>query len=348
MGRARVTLQTIADRIGVSRTTVSNAFSRPDQLSDELRERVLAAARELGYAGPDPAARTLRGGTAGAIGVLLTESLAYAFSDPYSSTLLRGLARITDEQVMSLLMIPVPPGHLQEHAVRRAVVDAFCIYAMPTGHPVIDIALHRGAPVAFIDGPEVADRPFVGVDERAAARAITEHVLSAGRRRPAVISYRISDDEVTGEVDDARLATGTYRSSVERIEGVIAATAGAGLPRADLRIIEVGLNVPENARRTTVALLDGDDPPDAIVCLSDRLAAGVVMELMSRRMEVGDRVAVTGWDDTDLAQRLDLTSVQQPDEEKGRVAGRWLVEGARGPLRRMLPARVVVRGSTGG
>jgi hypothetical protein len=51
---ARVTLQTVADRVGVSRMTVSNAFSRPDQLSAGLRERSLAAAGELGYAGPEP------------------------------------------------------------------------------------------------------------------------------------------------------------------------------------------------------------------------------------------------------------------------------------------------------
>ena len=71
----KVTLQTIADRLGVSRMTVSNAFSRPDQLSAELRERILAAADELGYVGPDPAARALARGTTGAVGVLLTDSL---------------------------------------------------------------------------------------------------------------------------------------------------------------------------------------------------------------------------------------------------------------------------------
>ena len=73
----RVTLQTIADRVGVSRMTVSNAFSKPDQLSaSAARERILAAADELGYVGPDPAARALARGTAGPIGVLMTDSLS--------------------------------------------------------------------------------------------------------------------------------------------------------------------------------------------------------------------------------------------------------------------------------
>src|SRR5690606_12590576 len=82
VGMARVTLQTVADKVGVSRMTVSNAFSRPDQLSPALREQILAAASELGYAGPDPAARALARGSVGAVGVILTDSLEDAFLDP--------------------------------------------------------------------------------------------------------------------------------------------------------------------------------------------------------------------------------------------------------------------------
>src|SRR5262245_23596220 len=91
---ARVTLQTIADRVGVSRMTVSNAFSRPDQLSTELRQKILAAADELGYAGPDPAGRALARGTTGAVGVLLTDSLSYAFTDEVATAF---LSAIVDE-----------------------------------------------------------------------------------------------------------------------------------------------------------------------------------------------------------------------------------------------------------
>ena len=76
------TLQTVADEVGVSRSTVSNAYSRPDQLSPELRERILAAAERLGYAGPNPTARSLRRGKVDAIGVLLTANLTQAFRDP--------------------------------------------------------------------------------------------------------------------------------------------------------------------------------------------------------------------------------------------------------------------------
>ncbi|MGN6635280.1 MAG: LacI family DNA-binding transcriptional regulator [Oryzihumus sp.] len=89
---AKVTLQTIADQVGVSRMTVSNAFSRPDQLSASLRERILEAARELGYVGPDPSARALARGSTGAVGVLLTDALHYAFADEVAMAFLGAIA----------------------------------------------------------------------------------------------------------------------------------------------------------------------------------------------------------------------------------------------------------------
>ena len=99
----RVTLKTIADAVGVSRTTVSNAYNRPDQLAPELRDRILNAARELGYAGPDPAARRLRSGRRDAVGLLLTEGLSGAFTDPAAIILLQGIARATEDAGLAML-----------------------------------------------------------------------------------------------------------------------------------------------------------------------------------------------------------------------------------------------------
>ena len=88
----RVTLQTIADRVGVSRMTVSNAFSRPDQLSARLRDQILAVADELGYVGPDPTARALASGTAGAVGLLLSDTVPYALTDEVAMQFMAGIA----------------------------------------------------------------------------------------------------------------------------------------------------------------------------------------------------------------------------------------------------------------
>ena len=77
MPRRRATLASLAAELKVSRTTISNAYNRPDQLSDALRERVLATAKRLGYPGPDPVARSLRTRWAGAVGLMITEPLTY-------------------------------------------------------------------------------------------------------------------------------------------------------------------------------------------------------------------------------------------------------------------------------
>src|SRR5215211_5204045 len=169
-----VTLQTLADTLGVSRTTVSNAFNRPDQLNPALRERVLVLARELGYA---------RSGRAGAIGVLLTEQLSYAFGDPAAVATLRGLSEEAEQAGVSLSLLPAPlSGRDPTEVVARAVVDAFFLYALPEEHPNVAAALERRVPVVVGDTPHIAGVPLVTVDDRSGARAAAEHLLELRHR----------------------------------------------------------------------------------------------------------------------------------------------------------------------
>src|SRR5919206_3308680 len=100
----RLTLLTLAQDLGVSRATVSNAYNRPDQLSPALRERILARAAELGFPGPDPVARGLRRGRVGAVGVLVDQAVSYAFSDPPALQFLDGLARAVQHEGLGLLL----------------------------------------------------------------------------------------------------------------------------------------------------------------------------------------------------------------------------------------------------
>src|SRR3954451_16989641 len=124
-------LQTIADSVGVSRATVSNAYNHPERLGDELREQVLATARKLGYAGPDPAARRLRQQRAGAVGLVFTETLSYAFSDAAAVMFLEGLASRCEQRQSPLLLLPLAPsGDAPTTSVREAVADAVCIYSL--------------------------------------------------------------------------------------------------------------------------------------------------------------------------------------------------------------------------
>ena len=92
----RPSLKDVADALGVTAATVSNAYNRPNQLSPALRDRVLEKARLLGYPGPNPIARGLRRGRTGAIGVLYADRLSYAFKDPVAVELLAGIATATE------------------------------------------------------------------------------------------------------------------------------------------------------------------------------------------------------------------------------------------------------------
>ena len=108
--RRRATLASLAAELKVSRTTISNAYNRPDQLSADLRDRVLATAKRLGYAGPDPVARSLRTRKAGAVGLVLTEPLNYSFSDPAALDFVAGLAESCEEAGQGLLLVAVGPN----------------------------------------------------------------------------------------------------------------------------------------------------------------------------------------------------------------------------------------------
>ena len=114
---ARVTLQTLAEQLGVSRMTVSNAFSRPDQLSPDLRARILAAADDLGYVGPDPAARPWPR-TTGAVGVLLTDSLAYAFTDDVATSFLGAVVDELAATGLALTLLPSDERHRRRPGAR--------------------------------------------------------------------------------------------------------------------------------------------------------------------------------------------------------------------------------------
>src|SRR3978361_1225742 len=108
--RRRATLASLAAELKVSRTTISNAYNRPDQLSPDLRERVLATAKRLGDLAPDPVARSLRTRKAGAVGLMITEPLNYSFSDPAALDFVAGLAESCEAAGQGLLLVAAGPN----------------------------------------------------------------------------------------------------------------------------------------------------------------------------------------------------------------------------------------------
>ena len=188
---ARVTLQTIADRVGVSRMTVSNAFSRPDQLSAEMRRTILDAAAELGYVGPDPSARALARGTTGAVGVLLTESVGAAFRDPIAAAFFGAVAEELAPTGLAVVLLPATGAEGMIPA-RDIPMDAALVYGCAADYPAVDWLVRRRLPLVFVDGDPRPGSASVILDEREGARLAAQHLLDLGHRRIATFTMNVA------------------------------------------------------------------------------------------------------------------------------------------------------------
>ena len=345
----KVTLQTIAEHLGVSRTTVSNAYNRPDQLAPELRERVLATAAELGYTGPDPAARRLRSGGREAIGLLFTESLAYAFSDPGAVLFLQGFARAAEEAGTAMLILPgfAPPrrGGEDRVAVREAVVSGFCAYSLPVDDPDLAAAIERRLPLVIVDEPRTGEHTFVGIDDRAGARLAGEHITALGHRRIGVVSFRTTDDNYTGTLTPEREAAATYPVTAARLAGWRDGLEAAGIPWDDVVKEERVLNAREDGGAGLRALLARDPGITAVLCGTDQMALGAMAAAADAARP---NLSIVGFDDIPAAEARGLTTVRQPLLEKGLTAGRLLIDPSEDPAPReiVLPVELVARAST--
>jgi DNA-binding LacI/PurR family transcriptional regulator len=338
-----VTLQTIADALGVSRTTVSNAYNRPDQLAPQLRDKVLETARDLGYAGPDPAARRLRSGLRGAIGLMFSERLSYAFTDPGAVGFLQGLTEATEAKGYELLLLPGMRGeHREVASVRDAVVGAFCLYCMPDEHPAVQAALERRLPVIIVDEPRVPGSFFVGIEDREGARLVAELVAGLGHRHVALVADRLVDDHTEGLAGPERFALSNCKVCRDRVDGYLAGLNG---PRP-VPVYEALGNFAECGERAASELLALSPRPTAILCSTDVLALGVIKGLRAHGVDVPGEISVTGFDDVPAAEPAGLTTIHQSLVAKGREAGRLLMEP--GTEREViLPVDLVERASTG-
>ncbi|WP_156755095.1 LacI family DNA-binding transcriptional regulator [Actinokineospora pegani] len=323
--RRPATLASLAAELGVSRTTVSNAYNRPDQLSPELRRRVLETARRLGYPGPDPVARSLRTRKAGAVGLLLTENLSYAFRDPAALGFLEGLALACEGAGQGLHLVPINPEREDVAAVHRAGVDGFVVYSVPDDDPHLAAVLSRPVPTVVADQPIVEGVDRVGIDDRAAITALAQRLTTLGHRRVGVICMRLARDRNDGFASVERQQAAHFHVQRARLSGVADALGAAGVEWARVPVVERFDHSTASGESAAAQLLDSDPQLTALVCTSDILALGAMNEARRRGLRVPQDLSITGFDGIPEAERHGLTTVRQPVLEKGRAAGKLLL-----------------------
>lgn len=356
----RLTLRDVAAELGVSAKTVSNAYVRPDQLSTELRERILATADRLGYPGPDPVAAGLRRGRVGAIGVAYDNQLSYAFDDPTTSALLAGVSSVAEEAGTGLLLLPGSTDpRRRASAATRAVVDGVVASSVSDDDPLLQLVIARRLPLVVIDQPRpdrltalgASSAPWIGIDDRAAAEAAAEHVLGLGHRIVGVVSFGRARGASAGFADQQAQADATYAVTRDRLAGYRAAAAHHGVAWSDVPVWTGIDSTAAEGESGARALLDRSPRPTALLCLSDRLAEGALRAVDQAGLRVPSDVSVVGFDDAaQLAATLGLTTIEQPSRTKGGHAARALLDllAGRPALRQqLLPTYLRVRSSTG-
>jgi DNA-binding LacI/PurR family transcriptional regulator len=331
----RPTSADVAALARVSRTTVSFVLNGRDvQISPATRERVLQAARQLGYQ-PHAGARQLAAGRSHTLGLVLKQSADQVAGDALLAETLRGLmtaARTGGFRVIVEAAEPVaePYGDL----VRSGRTDGLVVSGPRTNDPELADIVQAGFPVVLQGSLPDATVPSVDVDNAAGARAGVEHLIALGHRR-------------IGCITNAPLV---YTSAQARLNGYRAALREAGI-EADPSWIQEGDFDAPSGNRAMAALLKGSDVTATFVA-SDVVAFGAIGALRARRLRVPDDMSIMGFDDIPLAAFFDppLTTVRLPAYELGHAVGIALLDRishASVPARTLLPTELVVRASTG-
>ena len=181
-------LSDVAEAAGVSKGTASNVFNRPEVVREEVRKRVLAAAKSIGYHGPDPKGRLLSAGKVNAIGVATVEPLSYFFDDPFARVLMTGITEACDASGTGISLVSAASEEELAWNVSSALVDGFILFCLEGAERLIALSRERQLPfVAMAFGPDET-MSVVGIDDVAAARLAAQHLTELGHRRFAVLA----------------------------------------------------------------------------------------------------------------------------------------------------------------
>lgn len=347
MTKGHVRLVDVAKASGVSQGTASNVFSRPEVVREEVRERVLAVARELGYSGPDMKGRLLRAGRVNAIGVATVDPLAYFFEDPWARALMTEIGAVCDATGTGIALVSAQNQQKLAWNINSALVDGFILLCVEGGEMLVELTRRRQLPfIALALGSGDASIPAIGIDNVAGAATAARHLADLGHRRFAILAIGQDSGQV-GAVTPEQAVRSLKSTSRDRALGYWQALADFGVSRDD-----VPMYGTQNDRLSVdlalEALFATPKPPTAILAMSDRIALFAMQWLAGRGLTVPSDVSVVGFDGVPEAATAEpgLTTMAQPLEEIARRAVAAILDDAVPPLQEALDVTLTVRGST--
>ncbi len=338
--RASVTIRHVAAQAGVSLMTVSRVVNGSIHVAAGTRERVQQTIQKLGFV-PDRAARSLRSRRSWWVAVAFQRTEAALHGDlSYVMELQDGLIQRCIEGGYHAAIEVLDPSNEVAAAQLRELVQQLApdgmLLAPPLSSNAALLAVLQELHIPFVRiAPRnlVGKQPCVVVDDRGAARQMTEYLLSLGHRRIGFVQ-----------------GPPQHVASAHRLSGHRDALRAKGMEEEPGLIVSGDFTF-EGGRRAAAALLGGmNPPPTAIFASNDELAAGCLADAHARGLRVPQDLSITGFDDTYVATMLypPLTTVHQSIREIGRAAAGQLlelIEGKSPPHAIRIPHQVVERQS---
>lgn len=328
----RVIMKDVAEKAGVSISTVSLVLNERPGVKKETRRKVLEIARRCHYI-PNHIARSLVTRKTSTVGIIVPD-----ISEVFYGTLVKIMQDAMDRHGYSMMLCNAENNqHKERHYISFLVEKGTDgIIMVPCSGANADLIRAVTLPVVFVDRriPGL-NKSYVGIDNRKAAREATEHLIRLGHRRIACL----------GGPPDASI-------NEERVAGYREALEAHGIPVDPGRILPTDLTV-QGGYDTTRRLLALESVPTAIFTSGDTCAIGVFEALAERNILVPEEMAIVGFDDMKFAPflRVPLTSVHQPLDQIGTTAVDLLLKVLRKdsaqPEHVTLDADLIVRESCG-
>jgi DNA-binding LacI/PurR family transcriptional regulator len=312
------TLDTVAERAGVSRATASRVLTGNPRVSDRARESVRQAAAELSYV-PRQAARSLATRRSDALAFVVAESGERFFADPFFASVLRGAQAAAAERRRQLLFVVVATdddrARLEEYAA-GGHVDGAMFLSVHGDDPLPGRVERLGVPVVLAGRPpgRRTSLPYVTPDNVTGGRLAAQALVARGCRHPATI---------TGPAD--------MTATSDRLIGFRAELAERGIDLPPTHVAGGDFAIG-GGYRAMEELLGTATDVDGVFAANDLMAVGAMRALRDRGVRVPEDVAVVGYDDVPIAADADppLTTVRQPLEAMGRQMARMLIDLADG------------------
>jgi len=324
----KLTLKTVAEKLGVSRTTMSNAYNRPDQLSPALRERIINGAAALGYQGPNPAGRLLRTGKTETIGMIFYDRTSQVFYDEMAIELMKGVTEVCESAGVSLLLVPTKKTRRESVGCLQALADGFIVYSafIDNNHNPVSSVLTRALPTVGID-QRLVNAPMVGIDDYDGGYKAARHVLGLGHRKLAIIGFYLHRDDTTGVASEERIQASGLPTSCNRLRGYRAALSEWGIAAETVAYVETRQSTEEQGYLAARALLSGPDRPSAVLCMCDVFALGVIRAANEMQLKVPEDLSVIGFDGIASGQKIPnpLTTIRQDGRAKGAFAAKMIL-----------------------